>query len=235
MFCHALLASYGVSCFPIYHSLWLASFGDWVLLDHRPSFPQPILCSFHGLVSIFLPYHSAIPTVILLDLILLGLFGPAVYFPPSDSVYSLGLFLHCLRAPVSHFPLGHLWPIWFPWASSALFQFCFPMGLNYLSWTSPAQLLYTSSLGLMGPLTLNPSAPYFLCSYYFESTMAHSRFSTYYPWVCFLSFSGSIQTRLLLQDSLYEPVSHSFPPLGLNGFFLLANFGLPMLLGFFSY
>ena len=34
---------------------------------------------------------------------------------------------------------------------------------------------------------------------------------------------------------LYEPVSRSFLPLGLNGFFLLANFGLLVLLGFFSY
>ena len=40
---------------------------------------------------------------------------------------------------------------------------------------------------------------------------------------------------MLLQDPLYEPMSHSFLPHRLNGFFLLANFGLPMLLGFFSY
>ena len=127
--CRALLASYGVSCFLLCHSLWLASFRDCALLDHGPSFPQPILCSLRGLVSIFLLYHSAIPVVMLLDSILLGLFGPVVYFPPSDSVYSLGLFLHYLRAPMSHFPLGNPWPICFPWASSALFKSCFPMGL----------------------------------------------------------------------------------------------------------
>ena len=51
-------------------------------------------------------YHSAILAVMLFDSILLGLFEPAVYFPPSDSVCSLGLFLHYLRAFVSHFPLG---------------------------------------------------------------------------------------------------------------------------------
>ena len=113
-FCRALLVFYGVGCFLIWHSLWLTSFGDWASLDHRPSFPRLILCSLHGLVSIFLPYHFAIPAVMLLDLILLGLFGPAVYFPSSDSVYSPGLFLHCLRAPMSLFPLGHPWPIWFP-------------------------------------------------------------------------------------------------------------------------
>ena len=137
-FCCALLASYGLGCFPICHSLWLASFGDWALLDHGPSFPQPILCSLRGLVSIFLSYHSAIPAVMLLDSILLDFFGPAIYFPPSDSMYSLGLFLHCLRALMSHFPLEHHWPIcfpWvssticFPWVSSTIFQSCFLIGL----------------------------------------------------------------------------------------------------------
>ena len=98
-------------------------------------------------------------------------------------------------------------------------------------WASLPQLLYTSSLGLMGL----PLAPYFLCLHYFGPVVAHSRFSTYCPWICFLSLSRPIQARLLLQDPIYEPVSHSFLPLGLNGFFLLANFGLPMLLGLFSY
>ena len=80
-----------------------------------------------------------------------------------------------------------------------------------------------------------PLAPYFLCLYYFGSTVVHSRFSTYCPWICFLSLFGPIQARLLFQDPLYEPVSHSLMPFGLNGFFLLANFGLPMLLGLLSY
>ena len=128
-FCRALLASYGMGCFLICHSLWLAPFGDWALLDHGPSFARLILCSLRGLVSIFLSYHSTILVVMLLDSILLGLFGPTVYFPPSDSMYSQGLFLHCLRATVSHFLLGHLWPICFPWTSSAIFQSYFPKGL----------------------------------------------------------------------------------------------------------
>ena len=72
-FCHALLAFYGMGYFPICHSLCLASFGDWALLDHGPFFPRPIMCSLCGLVSIFLSYHSAIPAVVLLNSILLGL------------------------------------------------------------------------------------------------------------------------------------------------------------------
>ena len=107
-------------------------------MDHGPSFPQPILCSLRGLVSIFLLYHSAIPVVMLLDSILLGLFGPVVYFPPSDSVYSLGLFLHYLRAPMSHFPLGNLDPfaflglprpfsnLAFPWAFTNSLELSWP-------------------------------------------------------------------------------------------------------------
>ena len=77
-----------------------------------------------------------------------------------------------------------------------------------------------------------PLASYF---HYFGPAVAHSRFSTYYPWVCFFSLSGPIQTRLLPHNPLYESVSHSFLPLGFNGFFLLSNSNLPMLLGFFSY
>ena len=109
-FCHAHLASYGVGCFSICHSLCLASFGDWALLDHGPSFPRPIPCSLYRLDSIFLSYYSTIPVVVLFDSILLGLFRPTVYFPPSDSVYSLGLFLHYLRLLCPIFLLGILGP-----------------------------------------------------------------------------------------------------------------------------
>ena len=51
-FYRALLASYGVGCFSIYHSLWLASFGGWALSDHGHSFPRLTLYSLHDLVSI---------------------------------------------------------------------------------------------------------------------------------------------------------------------------------------
>ena len=62
-------------------------------------------------------------------------------------------------------------------------------------------------------------------------------FSLFYilPMGLLLLFSGPIQAHLLPQDPLYEPISHSFLPLRLNGFFLLTNFGLPMLMGLFSY
>ena len=103
-----------------------AILNDLLLLGIWPCW---IMGLFHGLVPMLLPYHSTIPVVMLFDSILLGLFGPVVYFPHSDLVCSLGLFLHCLQAPVSHFPLGHPWPICFPWASSALFPILLSYGL----------------------------------------------------------------------------------------------------------
>jgi len=121
----------------LWHGLFFRSaiLYDLLLLGNGPCWimglpsPRPILSSLRDLVSIFLLYHSAIPTIMLFDSIQLGLFGPAVYFPPSNLVYSRGLFLHCLRTPVFHFPLRHSWPICFSWTSSALFQSFFPMGL----------------------------------------------------------------------------------------------------------
>ena len=109
--------------------------------------------------------------------------GPTVYFPPSDSVYSLGLFTLFAGSCVpfsSWVSLAHL--------ISLGFLGPFPILLSL------AQLLYTSSLGLMGL----PLAIYFLCLYYFGPAVAYFRFSTYCPWVCFLSLSGLIQARLLL-------------------------------------
>ena len=40
----------------------------------------------------FLPYHSAIPVVVLFNPCLLGLFGPAAYSSPNDSMRSLDLY-----------------------------------------------------------------------------------------------------------------------------------------------
>ena len=57
----------------------------------------------------------------LFNLSLLSLFGFAIYSFLDDLVWSLGLLLHGLRTPASHlFPPGRPWPIYFPWASSAL-------------------------------------------------------------------------------------------------------------------
>ena len=232
MFWHAFLASYGVGCFPICHSLSLASFGGKAFSDHGPSFPWPTLYSLCGLISISCHTTSTIPTIMLFNSILLDLFRPAICFPPSDLVCSLGLLLHCLRAPVSHFPLGHPWPICFPWASLAHllslgflghFPILFSHGplLTLLGFLDPitSSLIFRADGSSISPLL---SLLALLWAYY-------GPFLLFYilP-IGFFSISRPISTCLLPQDPLYKPVSHSFLPLGPNGFFLLANFGLPV-------
>ena len=63
------------------------------------------------------------PILLFLPTILLPfLFRPTACSFLNDSVWPLGFLLHHLQAPVSHlFLLGHPWPIYFPWASLALF------------------------------------------------------------------------------------------------------------------
>ena len=127
------------------------------------------------------------------------------------------------------------------------------------SWASLAHLL---SLGFLGPFPilfsygplltllgfLSPTTLYLilradgssispLLSLLALLWACYGPFSLFYilPMGLLLLSFRAIQARLLPQDSLYEPVSHSFLLLSLNGFFLLTNFGLPVLLGFFSY
>ena len=89
--------------------------------------------------TILLPFLA----VILFDPSLLGFFGPATCSFLNDSVWSLGFLLHHLRAPVSYlFLLGHPWPIYFPWASLALFLTLHSHGLllTLLSFPGPITL-----------------------------------------------------------------------------------------------
>ena len=98
--------------------LWLALLQDWALLNGGLCFflAYPFSC-YH-----LLPYHSIILVAKLFASILLGLFGPTVYSSPNGLVRPLVLLLHQWWAPVSNlFSLGHPGPVYFPWASSALF------------------------------------------------------------------------------------------------------------------
>ena len=166
--------------------LWLAPLRGWALLDGGLylSSTHPFFC-YH-----LLPYHSIIPAAKLFAPILLGLFGPVVYFSPNGLVWSLVLLLHHWRALMFHlFSLRRPWPICFPWASLALFLtlYCHGLLLSSLGFLSP--LHYLSSLGLMGL----PSTPYFLYFHYFELVVAHSYFSTSYTahgLLFFFSLSG---------------------------------------------
>ena len=137
-----LLMAWAIFWFPILYGLLLLG-ARLCLIVGFSSFSL-LFCSFLQSCYHFLPYHFAIPVVMLFDLSLLGLFGPATYSSLNDSVWSLGFLLHCLRALVSHlFPLGHPWLICFPWAFSAIFLIlCF-------------HRLLLTYLGFLGPITLS--------------------------------------------------------------------------------
>ena len=105
-------------------------------------FLQPTLLLLSTILHFF-SYHSTIPTMMLFDPSLLGLFGSATYFSLNDSICSLSFLLYYLRAPMFHlFPLRHPWPIFFSWASLSLF----------LTLHSHGFLL--TPLGFLGPITL---------------------------------------------------------------------------------
>ena len=90
-FCCPSSASYGVSHFLASHSLRLAPFeAGFCLVVGFPSFSR-LSCSFLQSLR-FLPHCSAIPTVVLFDPSLLGLFGLVAHSSLNDLVWSFGLF-----------------------------------------------------------------------------------------------------------------------------------------------
>ena len=106
---HSLLSLFYY--FPVPLSFMAYLLRGWALLDGGLylSSTHPFFC-YH-----LLPCHSIILAVKLFASILLGLFGPAVYYSPNGPVRPLILLLHHWRAPVSHlFSLGRPWLICFP-------------------------------------------------------------------------------------------------------------------------
>ena len=97
--------------------LWLALPRDWALLDGGLCFSSahPFSC-YH-----LLPYHSIILAAKLFASILLGLFGPAVYFSPNGPVRPL-FFFYIIG--------GFLCPICFPLGLPGPFAFLGPF-LNF--------------------------------------------------------------------------------------------------------
>ena len=101
--------------------------------------------------------------------------GQAFTLSLSGLAWSLVLLLMDSCVPFV-FSLGHPWPIFFLWASLALLLTLHSHGFLLTSLGFPSPITLFSSLGFMGlPLT-----PYFLCSCYFESAVAHSHFSISY-------------------------------------------------------
>ena len=123
-----------------------------------PSFPAILLC------------HSCCN-----DLILLGLFRPAVYSFSQWFSMAIGFPTYGLLCPFC-LSLGHPWSICFLWASLAFLLTLHSHGLLLISLDFLGPITLFSSLGFMSlPLVL-----YFLCLYYFGPVVALSYFSISY-------------------------------------------------------
>ena len=53
------------------------------------------------------------------------LWACCLFFSQWLNIVIWAFWLHYLQAPMSHFPFGHPWPIYFPWASLALSSLVF--------------------------------------------------------------------------------------------------------------
>ena len=195
--------------------LWLALPKDQALLDGGLCFSLAYSFSCYHL----LPYHSITSAAKLFALILLGLFGPAVYSYPNGLVWPLVLLLHHWRAPVSHlFSLERPRPVCFPWASSVLFLTLHSHGLSLNSLGFLGLITLSLVLGVHG-FAINPLLS--LLSLLWACRGLNSLFHIiYYLWFSFSLFPDSFKSIYLLKAHLfiswaYDPL---FLPLGLNGF-----------------
>ena len=138
------------------------------------------------------------------------------------------------------FYLGHPWPIFLPWASSALLLTLYSHGLLLTSLGFPGPITSYSSLGFMDL----PSIPYSLCLHCFGPAAVHSYFFSHHtlPMGLLLTislFPGSFEPICFLKAHLliswtFDPL---FLPLGLNGFLFSVSCQLLCVaeLGFLSY
>ena len=130
----------------------------------------------------------------------------------------IGLFITLLAGScVPFISSWHLWPICFPWASSALFLILRSHGLLLIP------------LGFLGPITLSfifgahgLSISPFLYLHYFGLTVTHSHFSTSHTTHGFATshFPGSFRPICFLKANLFILWAYDslFLPLGFNGF-----------------
>ena len=101
------------SNFPFFYGLLPLRAGLYLIVGF--SFFNPLFCSFLQSYYHFLLHYFAISAVMPFNPSLLGSFGPVTSSSLNDSIWSLGLLLHYLWAPMSYLlPFGHPWPIYFP-------------------------------------------------------------------------------------------------------------------------
>ena len=196
---------------------------------------NPLFCSFLQSCYHFLPYRSIIPTVMLFDLSLLGLFGPAAYSSLNDLIWSFGLFITLLAGSFVPF---------FPWASLAHL-----LSLGFLGPFSNSTFprAFTNSFRLPWPnyLILHPwglwachqPLTFFTCIT--SGLLRHILTFLHHilpMGLLLLSFQALLGPFASLGPiySFYGPMIHYSCHLGLMVFsYSLNNSFLPMLLGFF--
>ena len=160
-------------------------------------------------------------------MILLGLFGPAMYSFPNGLTRPWVFLIMGSCVPFV-FPWASL-AYFLPWASSTFFLTLYFHGLLLTSLGFPSPITSYSSLGFMGL----PSIPYSLCLHCFKPTAAHFYFFSHHTLLMGLLFvislfPSSFEPICFLKTHLFiswtcDPL---FLPLGLNGFCSLsfANF-----------
>ena len=162
-----------MNCFLIFHSLWLASFKGWALLDYGLSLFSPLFAPFVNLLP-FLPCYSVIPTVVLFDLCLLGLFWACYILFFHLIIVTQHCHWVCIHAtwvfltysiayklpwPISS-SLGILGPLFFlghPWPIPTLHSH--GLLLTFLGFLVPIIISFT--FGVHG-LSINPLLTYFI-------------------------------------------------------------------------
>ena len=196
--------------FLIPHSLWPTPFGGWVLLDCGLFLLQPILLLFSTVFAFPIApfYHSCCDVIRPKPARLLWVC--CLFFSQWLSMV-IGLFVMLLAGSCVPFPLGHPWPIYFPWASSALSNFVFPWAFTNsfgLPWPNyfilhllglwifhqPLTLFTCITLGLSWPILtfLHHVLPMGLLLLSFQASLA--RLLPQGPFIYFISLWSIIST-----------------------------------------
>ena len=184
--CRPSLTSYGVSYFsnfPFFYGVLHLWAGLYPMVGF--SLFQPTLLILSAVLLFLLPFLLWC----CLTLAYWASLGLLLILLSMIQYGHLGFALHCLWVLLSHlFPSGHPWPIYFFWASLALFLTLCSYGflLTPLGFLSPITLSFI--LGAYG-LAINP-----LLSLLALLRACCGPFSLFYitfcPWVCHFSLSG---------------------------------------------
>ena len=187
-FCCPSSASYSVSHFLASHSLKPAPFRAGFFLGCGLFLLQPTLLLFSTVFAFpVIPFYYSCCGVIW-PKPAGPLWACRLFFPQWLSMVIWAFWLRCLQAPMSHFPFGHPWPIYFSWAFLALFLTLHSHELLLTLLGFPYLITLSLILGVHG-LVINPL--FSLLTLLRACCGPLSLFYiTYCPWVCHFSLSG---------------------------------------------